>query len=86
MPSRRGGLGSAVLDGTIHALGGESNTGVFADHAVYDPAADRWTSAAPLPTARHGLAMATVNGKLYAIGGGPRAGLAQTDVIEVFTP
>jgi N-acetylneuraminic acid mutarotase len=86
MPSRRGGLGAAVLDGTIHALGGETGSGVFADHAIYDPAADRWISAAPLPTARHGLAVTAVNGKLYVIGGGPRAGLAQTDVVEVFTP
>lgn len=86
MPSRRGGLGSAVLDGMIHSFGGESRTAVFADHAVYDPNADRWTGAPPLPTARHGLAVAAVTGKIYVIGGGPRAGLAQTDVVEVFTP
>lgn len=86
MPSRRGGLGAAVLDGTIHAFGGETGTAVFADHDIYDPAVDRWTSAAPLPTARHGLAVAVLNGKIYTIGGGPRAGLAQTDVVEVFTP
>jgi len=86
MPSRRGGLGAAVLDGSIHALGGETGTGVFADHAIYDPAANRWTNAAPLPTARHGLAVAAVNGKVYTIGGGPRAGFAQTEVVEVYTP
>ena len=86
MPTRRGGLGSAVLDGMIHSFGGESRTGVFADHAVYDPGADRWTSAPALPTARHGLAIAAVNGRIYVIGGGPRAGFAQTDVVEVFTP
>jgi N-acetylneuraminic acid mutarotase len=86
MPSRRGGLASAVFDGRIHAFGGEGRAAVFAAHAVYDPAADHWTTSAPLPTARHGLAVAAVNGKLYAIGGGPRAGYAQTDVVEVFTP
>ena len=86
MPTRRGGLSSTVLDGKIHAFGGEGRAAVFAAHAVYDPAADRWTDAAPLPIARHGLAVAAVNGKIYAIGGGPRAGYAQTDAVDVFTP
>jgi N-acetylneuraminic acid mutarotase len=65
-------------------VGGEGRAEVFAAHEVYNPAADRWTTVAPLPTARHGLAVAAVNGKLYTIGGGPRAGYAQTDVVEVF--
>ena len=59
---------------------------MFDNHEVYDPATNRWTAAPRLPTARHGLAAATVGGKIYVIGGGPRAGLAQTDVVEVFTP
>jgi len=59
---------------------------VFADHATYDPVADRWTGAPPLPTARHGLGVAAVGGRIYVIGGGPRAGYAQTSVVEVFTP
>lgn len=86
MPSRRGGLASAVLDGKIHTVGGETRSSVFANHEVYDPAADRWITAAPLPTARHGLGAAALNGKIYVIGGGPRAGFAQTDVVEVFAP
>ncbi|MGH7568295.1 MAG: Kelch repeat-containing protein [Gemmatimonadales bacterium] len=86
MPSRRGGLASAVLDGRIHTFGGETSASVFANHEAYDPAENRWTMGPALPTARHGLAAATVNGKIYVIGGGPRAGLAQTSVVEVFTP
>jgi len=86
MPSRRGGLASAVLDGKIHTVGGETRSSVFANHEVYDPALDRWITAAPLPTARHGLGAAALNGKIYVIGGGPRAGFAQTDVVEVFAP
>ncbi|PYO16792.1 MAG: galactose oxidase, partial [Gemmatimonadetes bacterium] len=39
-----------------------------------------------LPTARHGLGAATLNGRVYVIGGGPRAGFAQTDVVEMFAP
>lgn len=86
MPSRRGGLASAVLSGRIRTFGGETSSSVFDNHEVYDPETNRWTVAPRLPTARHGLAAATVSGKIYVIGGGPRAGLAQTNVVEVFTP
>src|SRR2546423_12615539 len=78
MPSRRGGLAAAVLDGAIHVIGGETRGSVFANHEVYDPATDRWTTASALPVARHGLAAAAVGGKLYVIGGGPKAGCSQT--------
>lgn len=85
MPSRRGGLASAVLGGEIHTFGGETRSGVFANHEVYDPAHDRWRVAAPMPTARHGLAAVTVgDDRIYVIGGGPKAGLAQTSVVEVW--
>lgn len=86
MPSRRGGLASAVLGGRIHTFGGETGSSVFDTHEVYDPAMNRWTSGPRLPTGRHGLGAASVNGTIYVIGGGPRAGLAQTAVVEVFTP
>jgi hypothetical protein len=86
MPSRRGGLDAVVLEGKIHTFGGETRTGTFANHEVYDPATDRWSLAPALPTPRHGLAVAAVGGRIYVIGGGPHAGFAQTDVVEVFTP
>jgi N-acetylneuraminic acid mutarotase len=84
MPSRRGGLASAVLAGRIHTFGGERLDGVFANHEVYDPAHDAWTVAAPMPTARHGLAAVTVGDRIFVIGGGPKAGSAQTSVVEVW--
>ena len=84
MPSRRGGLASAVLDDKIHTFGGERRDGVFANHEVYDPAHDAWTVAAPLPTARHGMAAVTVGDRIFVIGGGPKAGSAQTNVVEVW--
>jgi N-acetylneuraminic acid mutarotase len=51
---------------------------------VYDPASDRWTTAAALPTARHGIGAASLGDRIYVIGGGPAAGFAQTAVVEVF--
>jgi N-acetylneuraminic acid mutarotase len=84
MPSRRGGLTAAVLGGRIHTFGGEEPGGVFSHHEVYDPSTDKWASAAALPTPRHGLGAATLGGAIYVIGGGPRAGFAQTNVVEVW--
>jgi N-acetylneuraminic acid mutarotase len=86
MPSRRGGLAVVALGRMIHTFGGETSSAVFDNHESYDPAADAWRVLAPLPTARHGLAAAAVSGRIFVIGGGPRAGFAQTDVVEVFTP
>ena len=86
MPTPRGGLGSAVINGLIHTLGGETSQDALDQHEVYDPETNRWMIAPRMPTARHGLAVAEIGGRLFAIGGGPRAGFAQTSVVEVFTP
>jgi len=86
MPSRRGGLAAAVLDGSIHTVGGETRRAVFANHEVYDPVTDRWSVAPALPAGRHGLGAATLAGTLYVIGGGPAAGFAQTDAVAAFRP
>ena len=70
MPTPRGALAAAVIDGKIHAVSGNGwrlrNTSA---HEVYDPGADRWTARAAIPTPRDHLAVATVDGRLYAIGG-----------------
>jgi N-acetylneuraminic acid mutarotase len=84
MPSKRGGLGSAVIAGKIHTFGGETRNSVFANHEVYDPAHDTWSDAEPMPTARHGLAIVAVDDRIYVIGGGPKAGSGQTNVVEVW--
>jgi N-acetylneuraminic acid mutarotase len=69
MPTPRGALAVAVLDGKLHAVGGyqqDRNTGA---HEVYDPATDSWTAGAGLTVPRDHHAAAVVGGKLYAIGG-----------------
>jgi hypothetical protein len=38
-------------------------------HEVYDPAANRWTALAYVPTARDHLAAAAMDGRVYAVGG-----------------
>jgi len=88
MPTARGGLTAAAVDGRIHVVGGEAfdPNRTFPEHEVYDPSADRWTSAPPMPTARHGLASAGLDGRFYVIAGGRTAGLAVSDLTEIFVP
>jgi len=38
-------------------------------HQVYDPGADRWSDAAPLPRGANHVGVAVLDGRLYAIGG-----------------
>jgi hypothetical protein len=69
MPTARGALAVAELDGRIIAVGGyadSSNTGAV---ELYDPLQQKWEQLPSLPTARDHLAVAVSNGKVYAIGG-----------------
>ncbi len=92
MPTPRGGLAAAALEGRVHVVGGEAfDPGrTFDAHETYDPAAGHWRPAAPLPTARHGLAAAAAAGRLFVIGGGTKAGaltlVSLSDRVEVYTP
>lgn len=69
MPTARGALAVAELDGRIVAVGGyadSSNTGAV---ELYDPVQGKWDTLPSLPTARDHLAVAVWNGWVYAIGG-----------------
>lgn len=84
MPTPRGALAVAVVDGKIHAIGGNAADGSqlpahehgasqddnsVATHEVYDPAADSWTRLAPMPTSRNHLGAAVIAGKIHVVGG-----------------
>jgi hypothetical protein len=84
MLTPRGALAVAVLDGKIHAIGGNAAPGAglqphehgtarrdrsVGTHEVYDPARDTWTRLAPLPTPRNHLGAATIAGKIHVVGG-----------------
>ncbi|MEM9706042.1 MAG: hypothetical protein AAF850_08195 [Pseudomonadota bacterium] len=97
MPFARNSAAGAVYNNAIYVIGGRtvgrSNTPRV---DVYDPLADRWQIAAPLPVpfqsgAPHGsggLAAASYNGKIYAFGGewaysgDPSAGGVYREVFE----
>lgn len=83
MPTARGALAVAVLDGT-HALGGMTTASV-PTYEVYDPASNNWSSAAPMRVPRNHLAAAASGGKIYAFGGRDERTML-LDATEIYDP
>jgi N-acetylneuraminic acid mutarotase len=84
MPTARGGLGAAVVDGRLVTVGGEHPTGVFGTVEAYDIASNTWSTLAELETPRHGLAVAAVGNSLYAIGGATKPShTSSTPTVEI---
>lgn len=93
MPTPRSGIGTAVLNGRMHVLGGEAYindlVGTYRTHEAYDPKTNLWERLPPMPTPRHGLAVGEIDGKMYAIsgsnvagGGGPHTGVNVNEMYE----
>jgi N-acetylneuraminic acid mutarotase len=59
------------LDGKIHVFGGRTNATIdnVGLHDVYDPAADSWSSSAPLPVPRSSGAATVYRGQILYWGG-----------------
>lgn len=73
IPSLRDHLGAATDGKLVYAAGGRRAGGHFGTFEVYDPAADRWSTLADMPTARSGIGAAFTDGKIITVGGeGPR--------------
>lgn len=86
MPTARGRLAAAEVDGIIYAIGGERDDGsVLAAVEAFNPVTDSWSTKASMPTARRNLAAAAVNGVIYAIGGNAGGSVA-LDTVEAYDP
>ena len=68
MPTARSGLGVAVVDGKIYAIGG-FNGNYLAVNEMYDPETNTWTTKKSMPTARIDFGIAVCQNKIYVIGG-----------------
>ncbi len=76
-PSKRTEVAAAAVSGKIYVVGGFSEPGLdnLSSLAItdtveeYDPAADRWTTKAPLPAKLHHAGAVGLDGKLYVVGG-----------------
>ena len=66
---KRPGLGAAVVNGRIYAVGGADGANVFNTVEEYDPGTGAWSTKTPLPAARGFLGVVALNGKIYALGG-----------------
>ncbi len=87
MPLGRGGTGRAVfLRGEFMIMGGESDTEVFDDVQVYNPATDTWRTEKPMTTARHGVYPTLFEGRIHVLGGGLVSGFGFSTVSEVLSP
>ena len=70
MNKRRCGVGVAVLDNYVYAIGGHDGTSYLQTVEKYDPIQDNWsTDVATTSTCRTSVGVAVLDGYLYAIGG-----------------
>ncbi len=75
LPAPRNHLGSAVLNGKIYAIGGQTgHDGGLTTHDdvyVYDPAVDSWTAVQSLPQAISHISNSSfvMNGRIIVVGG-----------------
>ena len=91
MPTARSGLGIAVVDGKIYAIGRQNEEGCLNITEEYNPATNEWTIKTSMPTARSRFAIAVYQNKIYGIGGTNGSGLAGgesilTEANEVYDP
>jgi N-acetylneuraminic acid mutarotase len=85
MPTPRGALAAAVLDGRIHALGGAQRDALNV-HEVYDPATNVWKTVNAMPTARDHLAAVAFRGRVWAVGGRSSFLGTQYANVEIYDP
>jgi non-specific serine/threonine protein kinase len=76
MPTARGGLGAAIANGHLFAVGGESSTDALGEVESYNLATQDWSKAPTMRTPRHGIVVVALDRSLYALGGAPRPGHA----------
>jgi N-acetylneuraminic acid mutarotase len=69
MHEGRSGLGVAVVNGKIYAIGGASKDGFCSFNEEYDQTTGTWTFKAPMPTSRSAFGTAVFQNKIYCIGG-----------------
>ena len=98
MPTARGDLGSATVNGVVYVFGGDNairqtanSNGFRPANTVeaYDPVTNTWSTKAPMPTPRERFAIAVVNGVIYLIGGLVPDGMGfvmETAGVEAYDP
>lgn len=84
MSTHRHGLGVAVLEGPMYAVGGHDGWSYLNTVERWDPQARQWNFVATMSTPRSTVGVAVLSGKLYAVGG--RDGSSCLKSVECFDP
>jgi N-acetylneuraminic acid mutarotase len=84
MHEARSGVGIAVVNDKIYAIGGIGKNGFIATNEEYDPATNTWIFREPMPTPRSAFGIAVYQDKIYCFGGYIVGG--PTGVNEVYNP
>ncbi len=85
MPTARGALGVAVVNGKIYAIGGlNGNDEPISTVEEYNPTTNTWANKRSMPTPRSGFATAVYQNKIYVIGGSIGNGYVGNN--EVYDP
>ncbi len=86
--SGAGGNAAGALGGQLYVFGGEyfhDGGKVHAEVWRYDPKADAWHTATPMPTPRHGLGAVVVDDAIWLVGGAKKpSGSDTSDAVERF--
>ena len=81
MNKKRCGVGIAVLDNFIYAVGGHDGASYLNSIERYDHMTDYWASnIAPTSVCRTSVGVAVLNGKIYAVGG--QDGVSCLNIVE----
>jgi N-acetylneuraminic acid mutarotase len=100
MHEARYGIGIAVVNGKIYAIGGSTRSGgggtikgplpvtggTVGTNEEYDPKTDTWTTKTPMPTPIQNFAIAAYNNKIYCMNGKNEVYNPETDMWETKTP
>jgi N-acetylneuraminic acid mutarotase len=88
IPTPRAGTTSAVVDGRLLVLGGESaaQQPAHAEVEAYDPITMRWTTLAPMTVGRHATQAVLHAGRLYIAAGSRTRGATEINSQEVYVP
>ncbi|OON23016.1 putative bacteriochlorophyll 4-vinyl reductase [Opisthorchis viverrini] len=84
MATHRHGLGVAVLEGVVYAVGGHDGWSYLNTVERWNGRAKSWSSVTPMAVQRSTVGVAALDGLLYAVGG--RDGSACLRTVERFNP
>lgn len=87
IPTPRAGSTTAVLDGRLLVLGGESGAqqAAHAEVEAYDPRTGRWAALAPMTQGRHATQAVVHDGRVYVAAGSRTRGAAEITSQEVYS-